>query len=71
MISFVADRVWNASFTEPDSKEFKTLKNMTSMAVSPFTGFCLTRLLDHLFDEGKSTFTFLIVESKSKFGEVL
>ena len=71
MISFVADRVWNESLKASVSNEFKALKNMTSMAVSLFTGFCLTRLLDHLFDEGKSTFTFLIVESKSKFGEVL
>ena len=39
MINFVADRVWNASFSEPDSKEFKTLKDMTSLAVSPFYWF--------------------------------
>ena len=71
MIKFVADRVWNESLNASESNEFKALKNMTSMAVSPCTGFCLTRLLNHLFDEGKSTFTFLIVESKSKFGEVL
>ena len=71
MINFVADRVWNESLKASVSNEFKALKNMTSMAVSLFTGFCLTRLLDHLFDEGKSTFTFLIVESKSNFSEVL
>ena len=71
MIKFVADRVWNESLKASESNEFKALKNMTSMAVSPCTGFCLTRLLNHLFDKGKSTFTFLIVESKSKFSEVL
>ena len=60
MIKFVADRMWNASLGNSTSKESKALEDMTSMAVSPFIGFCLTRLLNHLFDERKSTFTFLM-----------
>ena len=56
-ISFVADRMWN------ESNESKALEDMTfiCMAVSPFTDFCLTRLLDHLFDK---EFTFLVSSMK-------
>ena len=42
MIKFVADRMWNASLGNSTSKESKALEDMTSMAVSSFTGFCLT-----------------------------
>ena len=66
MIKFVADRMWNASLGNSTSKESKALEDMTSLAVSSFTGFCLTRLLNHLFDERKSTFTFLIVKFCSR-----
>ena len=63
MINFVADRVWNASLTDSESNESKALEDMTfiCMVVSPFTGFCLTRLLDHLFDK---EFTFLVSSMK-------
>lgn len=79
MINIVADRVWNASLTDSKSNESKALEDMISicMAASPFTGFCLTRLLDHLFD--KKEFTCLVSSmkklhtqgSKSRFSKVL